>query len=180
MSMHRQVQSLKDIMTTVILFLSSTITDNPIVLVSIPNPTLYFTLETNNTIKSRFDWDTGTWHYFVTGQLDEFEDTFSGDKKLLALLYDNFMIGCLDTTPQRFLFGLLDDDSGDLQGVYSSSAADSSGVADDSGVFVVKRDRDATAGQRIVCVYFRQRGGQFDNKCVQDPGNKLRLYGKYS
>jgi hypothetical protein len=110
----------------------------------------------------------------VTGQLDEFEDTFSGDKKLLALLYDNFLIGCIDTTPQRFLFGLLDDNSGDLHGVYSSSTADS------SGVFVFKKDRDATAGQQIVCVYFRQRGGQFDNKCVQDPGNKLRLYGKYS
>jgi hypothetical protein len=58
--------------------------------VSIPNPTLYFTLETNNTIKWRWDWNTGNWIEFWTGQLDEFEDTSSGDKKLLALLYDNF------------------------------------------------------------------------------------------
>jgi hypothetical protein len=180
MSMHRQVQTIKDRRTTVILFLSSSITDNPLVLFNSPNPTLYYTLETNNTIKSKFDWNTLDWIEFYTGQLDEFEDTSSGDKKLLALLYDNFLVGCLNTTPQRFLFGLLDDDSGDLQGVYSSSAANSSGVADDSGVFVIKRDPDATAGQQIVCVYFRQRGGQFDNKCVQDPGNKLRLYGKYS
>jgi hypothetical protein len=174
MSMHRQVQTIKDRRTTVILFLSSSITDNPIVLFNSPNPTLYFTLETNNTLKSMFDWNTGGWIRFYTGQLDEFEDTSSGDKKLMALLYDNFLVGCLDTTPQRFLFGLLDDISGDLQGVYSSSAANS------SGVFKVKRDPDAAAGQQIVCVYFRQRGGQFDNKCVQDPGNKLRLYGKYS
>jgi hypothetical protein len=176
MSMHRQVQTIKDIIKTVILFKSSSITDNPLVLYKSPNPTLYYTLETNNTIKSRFDWNTGGWHNFYTGQLDEFEDTASGDKKLMALLYDNFLVGCLDTTPQRFLFGLLDDISGDLQGVYSSSAANSSGVADDSGVFEVKRDPDAAAGQQNVCVYFRQRGGQFDNKCVQDPGNKLRIH----
>jgi hypothetical protein len=144
------------------------------------NSTLYFTLETNNTIKWRFDSNTGAWHHFLTGQLDEFADTASGDKKLLALLYDNFLVGCLDTTPQRFLFGLLDDYSGGLQGVYSSSTADSSGVADDSGVFVVKRDPDAAAGLQSMCVYFRQRGGQFDRKCALDPGNKLRLYGKYS
>jgi hypothetical protein len=113
---------------------------------------------------------------FSTGQLDEFTDTASGDKKLLALLYDNFLVGCLDTTPQRFLFGLLDDDSGDLQGVYSSSAADSSGVADDSGVFLVKTNPDAAAGQHSVCVFFRKSRGQYDKKCAQDPDNKLRLY----
>jgi hypothetical protein len=174
MSMHRQVQSIKDMKTTVILFQSSSITENLLVLALDPNPTLYYTLETDNTIKWRWDWYTGNWHNFSTVKLDEFEDTASDDKKLLALLYDNFLIGCLDTTPQRFLFGLLDDISGDLQGVYSSSTAGS------SGVFKVKRDPDAAAGQQNVCVYFRQRGGQFDNKCVQDPGNKLRLYGKYS
>ena len=144
------------------------------------NPTLYYTLETNKTIKWRFDWYVWGWYYFFTDQLDEFTDTASGDKKLLALLYDNFLVGCLDTTPQRFLFGLLDDDSGDLQGVYSSSAGDSSGVADDSGVFLVKINPDATAGQHSVCVYLRKSRGQFDKKCVQDPDNKLRLYGKYS
>jgi hypothetical protein len=119
-------------------------------------------------------------HNFSTGQLDEFADTASGDKKLLALLYDNFLVGCLDTTPQRFLFGLLDDDSGDLQGVYSSSAADSSGVADDSGVFLVKTNPDAAAGTKSVCVFFRKSRGQYDKKCALDPDNKLRLYGKYS
>jgi hypothetical protein len=155
-------------------------TDNPLDQKDLPNPSLSYTLETNRTIMWRFDWWSDMWHHFSTGQLDEFADTASGDKKLLALLYDNFLIGCLDMTPQRFLFGLLDDDSGDLQGVYSSSTADSSGAADDSGVFEVKRDPDAAAGQQSVCVYFRQRGGQFDKKCVQDPGNKLRLYGKYS
>jgi hypothetical protein len=82
-------------------------------------------------------------------------------------------------TRQRFLFGLLDD-SGDLQGVYSSSAADSSGVADESGVFLVKTDPDAAAGKHSVCVYLRQRGGQFDKKCALDPSNKLRLKSKYS
>ncbi len=49
--------------------------------------------------------------HFFTGQLDEFTDTASGDKKLLGLLLDNFLIGCLDTTPQRFMFGLLSRDS---------------------------------------------------------------------
>jgi hypothetical protein len=80
-------------------------------------------------------------------------------------------------TPKRFLFGLLDD-SGDLQGVYSSHAKDSSGVADESGVFLFKTNPDAAAGQHSVCVYLRQRGGQFDKKCVTDPENKLRLYSK--
>ncbi len=160
--------------TTVILFQSSSITDIPIVLFNSPNPTLYYSLETNNTIKWRWDWNIGNWMVFYTSQLDEFADITSGDKKLMALLYDNFLVGCLDTTPQRFLFGLLDDDSGDLQGVYSSSTAES------SGVFVVKRDPDAAADQQSVCVYFRQRGGQFDKKCARDPDNKLRLYGKYS
>ncbi len=117
-------------------------------------------------------------HNFSTGQLDEFTDTASGDKKLLALLYDNFLIGCLDTTPQRFLFGLLDDDSGDLQGVYSSSAADSSGVADESGVFFVKRDSGAATGIHSVCLFLRQRGGQLDKKGVLDTEDKRRLYGK--
>ncbi len=143
------------------------------------NPTLYYTLETNKTIKWRFDWYVWGWYYFFTDQLDEFTDTASGDKKLLALLYDNFLVGCIDTTVQRFLFGLLDD-SGDLQGVYSSSAADSSGVADESGVFLVKTDPDAAAGEHSVCVYLRQRGGQFDKKCALDPSNKLRLKSKYS
>jgi hypothetical protein len=166
--------------TTVILFQSSSITDIPIVLFNSPNPTLYYSLEPNNTIKWRWDWNIGNWMVFYTGQLDEFEDTASGDKKLLALLYDNFLVGCLNTTPQRFLFGLLDDDSGDLQGVYTSSAADSSGVADDSGVFLVKINPDAAAETKSVCVYFRQRGVQFDKKCALDPGNKLRLFCKYS
>ena len=84
------------------------------------------------------------------------------------------MLGCLDTTPQRFLFGLLDDDSGDLQGVFSSS------TADNSGVFVAKRDPDAAAGAQSVCVYFRQRQGQFDQKCALDPEDKLKLYSKCS
>jgi hypothetical protein len=171
---------MKDIIKTVILFLSSSITDNPLGLINSPNPTLYYSLEPNNTIKWRFDWKIDTWISFLTGQLDEFEDTASGDMKLLALLYDNFLVGCLDTTPQRFLFGLLDDDSGDLQGVYSSSAGDSSGVADDSGVFLVKTDPEAVAGTKSVCVYFRKSRGQYDKKCVQDPDNKLRLYSKYS
>jgi hypothetical protein len=144
-----------------------------------PNPTVYFTLETNKTIKWRYDWSEGDYLHFFTGQLDEFEDTVAGDKKLLALLYDNFLVGCIDTTVQRFLFGLLDD-SGDLQGVYSSSTADSSGVADESGVFLVKTDPDAAAGEHSVCVYLRQRGGQFDKKCALDPSNKLRLKSKYS
>jgi hypothetical protein len=168
------------IRTTVILFLSSIISDNSLVLQSIQNPTLYFTLGKNRTIKLRWDSSSGKMINISTGQLDEFEDTASGDKKLMALLYDNFLVGCLDTTPQRFLFGLLDDDSGDLQGVYSSSAADSSGVADDSGVFLVKTDPEAVAGTKSVCVYFRKSRGQYDKKCVQDPDNKLRLYSKYS
>jgi hypothetical protein len=57
------------------------------------------------------NWASSEWEHFFTGHFDEFADTVSGDKKLLALLYDNFLIGCLDTTPQRFLFGLLDGDS---------------------------------------------------------------------
>jgi hypothetical protein len=178
--MHGQVQSGNFFFIPVILFQSSSISNNPLDLSSVPNPTLYFTLETNNTIKWRFDRTSDLWMSFFTGQLEEFEDTASGDKKLLALLYDNFLIGCLDTTPQRFLFGLLDDDSGDLQGVYSSSAADSSGVADDSGVFLFKTDPDAAAGTKSVCVFFRQSGGQYDKKCALDPENKLRLYSKYS
>ena len=154
-------------------------TDNPLDQEDLPNPSLSYTLETNRTIMWRFDWWSDMWHHFSTGQLDEFADTASGDKKLLALLYDNFLVGCIDMTPKRFLFGLLDD-SGDLQGVYSSSTADSSGVADASGVFLVKRDSVAADGLQSVCLYFRQRGGQFDKKCAQDPDNKLRLYGKYS
>ena len=109
----------------------------------------------------------------MTRQLDEFTDTASDGKKLLALLCDDFMIGVLDTTPQRFLFGLLDDHSGLTQGVFRSS------TADNSGVFVVKRDPEAAAGLHSVCVYFRQRGGKFDKTCALDPSNKLRLYGKY-
>jgi hypothetical protein len=57
------------------------------------------------------DWSSGAYHHHFTDQLDEFPDPVSGDKKLLALLYGNFLIGCLSTTPQRFLFGLLSDDS---------------------------------------------------------------------
>jgi hypothetical protein len=86
-------------------------TENPLVPRVRPNPTLYFTLETDRTIKWRWDWWNGDYHHFFTGQLDEFTDTVSGDKKLLALLYGNFLIGCLNSTPQRFLFGLLSDDS---------------------------------------------------------------------
>jgi hypothetical protein len=76
------------------------------------------------------------------------------------------------------LFGLLSDDSEYMQGVFRSSTSDSSGVADESGLFVIKRDAGAADGTRSVCVLFRQRGGQFDKKCAQDPGNKLRLYSK--
>jgi hypothetical protein len=143
-------------------------TDNSLLNNVRPNPNLYFTLETDKTIKWRYDVSNDTWHHFFTGQLDEFTDTVEDDKKLLALLYDNFLVGCIDMTRQRFLFGLLDD-SGDLQGVYSSSAADSSGVADESGVFLVKTDPDAAVGKHSVCVYLRQRGGQFDKKCALDP-----------
>ena len=112
---------------------------------------------------------------YDTEQLDDFAETASDGKKLLALLYDDFMIGVLDTNPQRFLFGLLDDHSRLTQGIFLSSTADSNGVADSSGVFLVKRDPDAAAGFHSVCVYFRQRGGQFDKTCALDPGNKLRL-----
>jgi hypothetical protein len=86
-------------------------TDNHLVRSTRPNETLHFTLETDRTIKWRWDWNSGYYFHFFTGKLDEFTDTVSGDKKLLALLYDNLLIGCLDTTPQRFLFGLLSDDS---------------------------------------------------------------------
>jgi hypothetical protein len=148
-------------------------TDNPLVPRVRPNPTLYFTLETDRTIKWRWDWSSENYLHFFTGQLDEFADTVSGDKKLLALLYGNFLIGCLDTAPQRFLFGLLSDDSEYMQGVFCSS------TADNSGVFLVKRDPGAAAGQHSLCVFFRQRGGQFNQKCVLDPDDKLRLYGKF-
>jgi hypothetical protein len=66
-----------------------------------------------------------------------------------------------------------------MQGVFRSSTSDSSGVADESGVFLVKRDPGAAAGLHSVCVFFRQRGGQFDQKRVLDPDDKLRLYGKF-
>ena len=115
---------------------------------------------------------------YDTEQLDDFAETDSDGKKLLALLYGDFMIGVLDTSPQRFLFGLLDDHSRDLQGVFRSSTADSNGVADSSGVFLIKTNPEAAAGLHSVCVYFRQREGQFDQKCALDPDNKLRLYGK--
>jgi hypothetical protein len=65
-----------------------------------------------------------------------------------------------------------------MQGVFRSSTSDSSGVADESGVFLVKKDAGAPDGTRSICMFFRQRGGQFDKKCAQDPGNKLRLYSK--
>ena len=91
------------------------------------------------------------------------------------MFYDDFLIGVLDTTPQRFLFGLLDDHSGLTQGVFRSSTADKSGVADSSGVFQVKTNPDAAAQLHSVCVYFRQRGGQLDKTCALDPGNKFRL-----
>jgi hypothetical protein len=149
-------------------------TDNPLVPRVRPNPTLYFTLETDRTIKWSYDNSSDDWLNFFTGQLDEFTDTVSGDKKLLALLYGNFLIGCLKTTPHLFLFGLLDDISGYIEGVFSSS------TADNSGVFIVRRDPDAADGTRSVCVYSRQRGGHFDQNCAQDPGNKLRLYSKCS
>ncbi len=102
---------MKHIKITVIIFLSSTISDIPLVLQSNTNPALSYTLETDKTIKWRFDWASWGWYHFYTSTLDEFEDTALGDKKLLALLYDNFLVGCIDTTVQRFLFGLLDDDS---------------------------------------------------------------------
>ncbi len=96
---------------------------------------------------------------------------------MLARLYDNFLVGCLDMTPQRFLFGLLDD-SGDLQGVFSSSTSDSSGVADESGVFLVKRDAAAAVGTRSSCMLLRQREGPVDTKCAQDACDNLRLHRK--
>ena len=66
-----------------------------------------------------------------------------------------------------------------MQGVFRSSTSDSSGVADESGVFLIKTNPDVSFGTRSICVYLRQRGGQFDKKCALDPGNKLRLYSKF-